>query len=80
MAMTYNISDFFKVLEFLFYIRTDKLRLYWMTFLGKLYRRDEVKERHRHRYEVNPRHVPELSRRGLLFVGKSLSLLFFKFL
>lgn len=37
--------------------------------LRKLYGRDEVKERHRHRYEVNPRHVPELSRHGLLFVG-----------
>ncbi|CAJ0929395.1 unnamed protein product, partial [Mesorhabditis belari] len=37
--------------------------------LRKLYDRDEVKERHRHRYEVNPRHVPELSKRGLLFVG-----------
>ncbi|CAJ0577531.1 unnamed protein product, partial [Mesorhabditis spiculigera] len=37
--------------------------------LRKLYGRDEVQERHRHRYEVNPSIVPELSRRGLLFVG-----------
>jgi CTP synthase len=29
-----------------------------------------VQERHRHRYEVNPRHVDWLERRGLRFVGK----------
>ncbi|KAK6753049.1 hypothetical protein RB195_012574 [Necator americanus] len=37
--------------------------------LRKLYGRDEIEERHRHRYEVNPRLVPDLSRKGLLFVG-----------
>ncbi|VDP09422.1 unnamed protein product [Heligmosomoides polygyrus] len=37
--------------------------------LRKLYGRDEIEERHRHRYEVNPRFVPDLSKKGLLFVG-----------
>ncbi|VDM66001.1 unnamed protein product, partial [Strongylus vulgaris] len=37
--------------------------------LRKLYGRDEIEERHRHRYEVNPRLVPNLSKKGLLFVG-----------
>ncbi|GMR59355.1 hypothetical protein PMAYCL1PPCAC_29550, partial [Pristionchus mayeri] len=37
--------------------------------LRTLYGKDEVEERHRHRYEVNPSIVPELSKKGLLFVG-----------
>ncbi|GMS80205.1 hypothetical protein PENTCL1PPCAC_2380 [Pristionchus entomophagus] len=37
--------------------------------LRSLYGEDEVEERHRHRYEVNPSLVPELSKKGLLFVG-----------
>ncbi|KAJ1350297.1 hypothetical protein KIN20_006059 [Parelaphostrongylus tenuis] len=37
--------------------------------LRKLYGKDEIEERHRHRYEVNPRLVPDLSSKGLLFVG-----------
>ncbi|GMT34124.1 hypothetical protein PFISCL1PPCAC_25421 [Pristionchus fissidentatus] len=37
--------------------------------LRALYGSDEVSERHRHRYEVNPSLVPELSRNGLHFVG-----------
>ncbi|EYC35340.1 hypothetical protein Y032_1076g3551, partial [Ancylostoma ceylanicum] len=37
--------------------------------LRRLYGRDEIEERHRHRYEVNPRLVPDLSKKGLLFVG-----------
>jgi CTP synthase len=31
---------------------------------------DYVDERHRHRYEVNPKYVPELERTGLAFVGQ----------
>jgi len=30
----------------------------------------EVSERHRHRYEVNPEHVKEISSKGLKFVGE----------
>jgi len=31
---------------------------------------DQIEERHRHRYEVNPDLVPELEAAGLIFVGK----------
>ncbi|GMT10649.1 hypothetical protein PFISCL1PPCAC_1946, partial [Pristionchus fissidentatus] len=37
--------------------------------LHALYGHDKVEERHRHRYEVNPKIVPELSKNGLVFVG-----------
>lgn len=30
---------------------------------------DSVDERHRHRYEVNPKYVPDLEEKGLKFVG-----------
>jgi len=37
----------------------------------KLYgNRESISERHRHRYEVNPKYVPELEKRGLRFVGR----------
>jgi len=36
---------------------------------AKLYGEDFVDERHRHRYEVNPKVVPELEAKGLKFVG-----------
>ncbi|KAK7204339.1 CTP synthase N-terminus-domain-containing protein [Myxozyma melibiosi] len=39
--------------------------------LRKLYGGGEVvHERHRHRYEVNPKYVPELEEKGFTFVGK----------
>ncbi|TKR86844.1 hypothetical protein L596_011353 [Steinernema carpocapsae] len=37
--------------------------------LRRLYGKGAVEERHRHRYEVNPKIVPVLSRAGLLFIG-----------
>ncbi|CAI5451607.1 unnamed protein product [Caenorhabditis angaria] len=37
--------------------------------LHKLYGAHVVEERHRHRYEVNPRVVPQMARKGFLFVG-----------
>ncbi|HSE97537.1 MAG TPA: CTP synthase, partial [Blastocatellia bacterium] len=37
----------------------------------KVYGRREISERHRHRYEFNPRYEEELSRHGLIFSGKS---------
>uniref|UniRef100_A0A8R1HXL7 CTP synthase n=3 Tax=Caenorhabditis japonica TaxID=281687 RepID=A0A8R1HXL7_CAEJA len=37
--------------------------------LRKLYGAHTVEERHRHRYEVNPRVVPQMARKGFLFVG-----------
>jgi len=36
---------------------------------ARLYHGSHVDERHRHRYEVNPQKVPELSKTGLKFVG-----------
>jgi CTP synthase len=36
-----------------------------------LYRKGKVWERHRHRYEVNPRYIPPLASGGLRFTGKS---------
>lgn len=39
--------------------------------IDKLYdSKDQVDERHRHRYEVNPAFVEELEKAGLWFVGK----------
>ncbi|PIC13478.1 hypothetical protein B9Z55_027837 [Caenorhabditis nigoni] len=37
--------------------------------LHRLYGAHTVEERHRHRYEVNPRVVPQMARKGFLFVG-----------
>ena len=36
-----------------------------------LYRTRSVKERHRHRYEVNPKYIAKFTSRGLRFSGKS---------
>ncbi|KAL3985596.1 CTP synthase [Acanthocheilonema viteae] len=41
--------------------------------LRKLYDAKKISERHRHRYEVNPKIVPKLSRAGLLFVGMGIN-------
>lgn len=39
--------------------------------VDKLYgSKEQVWERHRHRYEVNPDKVPDLEKAGLKFVGK----------
>jgi CTP synthase len=41
------------------------------TLLHKLYGKNKVYERHRHRYEVNPEYVPILEEKGLVFSGRS---------
>ena len=41
------------------------------TVAHKAYGTDSVSERHRHRYEINPVYVPELTQKGLVFSGKS---------
>ncbi len=41
------------------------------TLVHKLYGRKEVSERHRHRYEVNPKYVGLLEKHGLVFSGTS---------
>lgn len=41
------------------------------TLVRKLYGKEKVSERHRHRWEVNPKYVGRLERDGLVFSGKS---------
>jgi len=38
---------------------------------ARLYGADEVFERHRHRYEVNPKYIPRIEEAGLRFTGRS---------
>lgn len=41
------------------------------TIARKAYKADEIVERHRHRYEVNPEYIQKLSNEGLVLSGKS---------
>jgi len=41
------------------------------TLARKIYAKESVEERHRHRYEVNPKYIKPLSENGLVFSGKS---------
>ena len=41
------------------------------TLVHKLYGKDEVHERHRHRYEVNPKYIETLEKKGIIFSGIS---------
>lgn len=41
------------------------------SLIRKLYGKSEVSERHRHRYEVNPKYVDVLEKKGLVFSGRS---------
>ncbi|MBI4182023.1 MAG: CTP synthase [Candidatus Aenigmarchaeota archaeon] len=41
------------------------------TLVHRLYGRDRVVERHRHRYEVNPAYIPQLEAKGAIFSGRS---------
>jgi CTP synthase len=41
------------------------------TTAYKAYGKEEISERHRHRYEVNPEYVDEIQKAGLVFSGKS---------
>lgn len=36
----------------------------------KIYGQNEIVERHRHRFEVNPKFVPEIEKKGMIFSGK----------
>ncbi|XP_049870105.1 CTP synthase [Pectinophora gossypiella] len=40
------------------------------SIITQLYKKDEIEERHRHRYEVNPEYIERLEAAGLHFVGK----------
>lgn len=41
------------------------------TLAHKLYDANKVEERHRHRYEINPKYVDRLEKKGMIFSGKS---------
>ncbi len=41
------------------------------TVAYSLYGKSKIWERHRHRYEVNPKYIPELESKGLVFSGRS---------
>lgn len=41
------------------------------TIAYSLYQKSRVWERHRHRYEVNPKYISQLTSKGLRFSGKS---------
>jgi CTP synthase len=46
-------------------------RLEGKSLARKIYGKDVVYERHRHRYEVNPKYIKPLNDKGLIFSGKS---------
>ena len=41
------------------------------TVASGAYNANKISERHRHRYEVNPKYIAELEKAGLVFSGKS---------
>jgi len=48
-----------------------KIIVHKETLAYSLYQSEEIYERHRHRYEVNPEHRPTLENHGLVFSGRS---------
>lgn len=58
---------FWRFFTFLYHFIT----FYVTDIIERLYgNADFVEERHRHRYEVNPKYVEELEQAGLSFVGR----------
>jgi CTP synthase len=41
------------------------------TIAFEAYKSPQISERHRHRYEVNPKYIPDLEKAGLVFSGRS---------
>ena len=41
------------------------------SLIQKLYGENKIYERHRHRYEVNPKYIEQLEKNGLVFSGRS---------
>lgn len=41
------------------------------TIAREAYQKEEISERHRHRYEVNPQYVEQMEKAGLVFSGRS---------
>ncbi len=44
------------------------------TLAHTLYKSEQIVERHRHRFEVNPEHIATLEQNGLVFSGRSLDM------
>ena len=42
-----------------------------MSMAYKIYNSNDIKERHRHRYEVNPKYINIIEQNGLIFSGKN---------
>ena len=49
----------------------QKAKLKKSSLAHKLYKKTNIFERHRHRYEVNPEYISELERKGLLISARS---------
>ena len=49
----------------------QECRLSARSHLSDIYRKERIYERHRHRYEINPSYVDQLTEYGLLVVGRS---------
>jgi CTP synthase len=41
------------------------------SLIYKLYKKDKIVERHRHRYEINPKYIDLIEQKGMIFSGKS---------
>jgi CTP synthase len=70
------IPDQIKIVEESHYGATMRLGAYPAilkkgSLVNKLYGEEKVFERHRHRYEVNPKYVEELEKCGMVFPGRS---------
>lgn len=50
------------------------------SLLFKLYKKSKINERHRHRYEINPKFIPLLEEKGILFSGRSPNNLLMEFM
>lgn len=55
---------------------TNRLGAYTSTLVKgslayRLYDREQISERHRHRYEVNPEYIPQLETAGMRFTGRN---------
>jgi CTP synthase len=50
-----------------------KLKVRRNTMAFQLYGKEEVSERHRHRYEVNPKYIRDLEKNGLIFSAVDLN-------
>jgi CTP synthase len=50
------------------------------SFVRNLYGKEKIVERHRHRYEVNPKHIEMLENHGLVFSGRSPDRILMEFL